>query len=287
MAVAVTGATGYLGGGIIDELLRRGRAAEGIVPVVRSEAKAAAFTARGMRPRIARYEDAEALRRAFDGVGAVVLVSSPDLNSPTRVRQLHNAVIAAHDVGIEHLLYIGLAAPEKQAFGLEDVELATEYLVRALEIPSTFVRNGVYFDELRSELEIAARTGELASATGNQPLNWALRQDMAAAVAAILQQEGHVSKTYELTAARTFTYDDLAAGLSQIVGRTVVHRQVDPDSAVQALTAGGMAPEQASDTVETFQGAIAKQKFTDHTATLENFTGRPTDPETSLRTLFR
>ncbi len=287
MTIAITGATGHLGGEIIEELLRLGTSSNSIVPVIRNKAKAATFARRGMSPRIASYEDHGALRNAFDGAREMVLISSPVLNNAIRVQQLHNAVTAAHSVGVKHLIYIGLAAPEKQAFGLEEVELATEYLIRALGVPFTFIRNGVYFDELRSELEIAAKTGVLPSATGNQPLNWALRRDMACAVAAVLHQKGHEWKTYELTAAQAFTYDDLATALSQTTGRRVTHHQTDPASAVRALTDSGMPSEHASTIVEDFQTPIAHRKFTDHNDTLTDFTGRPTDPATSIRTLFR
>lgn len=46
MRIAVTGATGHLGGLIIDFLLARGVAASDIVAIVRDEAKAAPWQSR-------------------------------------------------------------------------------------------------------------------------------------------------------------------------------------------------------------------------------------------------
>lgn len=285
MTIAVTGATGHLGGGVIEELLKLGTLPEDIVPIVRSAAKGAAFVSRGMSPRVASYEDPHALKDALAGLDKIVIVSPPELDNAVRVRLLQNVVLASHDVGIEHVVYSGLAAPQKQAFGLEDVELAIEYLIRSLGLPFTFVRNAVYFDELQGELEVAANSGELLSATDGQPLNWVLRRDMAAATAAILYEGDHLSKTYELTADQTFTYDDLATSLSESIGRPVTHRLVDSETVVSALVKGGMDPAHASGMVKTFQAGIAERKFTDENDVVYRLAGRPTDPAASLRGL--
>lgn len=55
--IAVTGATGNLGGLVVDHLLSLGIPPADIVPFVRSAEKADAFTAREMKPRIASSDD--------------------------------------------------------------------------------------------------------------------------------------------------------------------------------------------------------------------------------------
>lgn len=67
--VAVTGATGFLGGYLVEALLARGAR---VVAVVRSPDKAGALAARGAELRRAALEEPEALYRAFHGVDAVI-----------------------------------------------------------------------------------------------------------------------------------------------------------------------------------------------------------------------
>jgi nucleoside-diphosphate-sugar epimerase len=67
--VAITGATGFLGGHLIDALLARGAH---VVAVVRNPQKAAPLSARGVEIREAELHDHAALVRAFTGVDAAV-----------------------------------------------------------------------------------------------------------------------------------------------------------------------------------------------------------------------
>jgi dihydroflavonol-4-reductase len=67
--VAVTGATGFLGGYLVDALLARGAR---VIAVVRNPDKAQTLVARGAELRLARLEDPDALRQAFVGVDAVI-----------------------------------------------------------------------------------------------------------------------------------------------------------------------------------------------------------------------
>ena len=108
-AVAVYGATGYTGRGIVGELIERGRR---VVAVGRSrarlEAVAAAATARAAGPhevevRTAPLDDAEALRAAFADVAAVVNAAGP-FSRTTRPVVDAAIGVGAHylDVGAEH-----------------------------------------------------------------------------------------------------------------------------------------------------------------------------------------
>lgn len=127
---------------------------------------------------------------------------------------------------------------------------------------------------MKSEVEVAAASGVLLSATDDQPLNWGPRGHLAQAAAEVLHGEGHLAKTYGLTASEAFTYNDLATALSEVPGRSIVHCIAEPKSVVAALTEGSVGTEHALSIVDTFHAAIAQRKFTDHHDTLQRFTGR-------------
>lgn len=277
--IAVTGATGNLGGLVIDHLLTLGVPAGDIVPFVRSERKGEPFVARGMAPRVASYDDAEGFERALEGIDKLVLISPPSLDNAGRLHQLHGVVMAAHAAKIEQLAYVSLSDPEERPFRLEDVELAIESSIRAAGIPHTFLRDSVYLDELAPELAVAVSSGELLSATANHTMNWAPRVDQAKAIAAAVSQDGHLGKTYDLVSPEPYTYDDVAAILSQATGKTIAHRLAPADEVIQALTTGGMDAERAKSMVDDFQAAIAAGKCRTTGGDIEHLagvSGRPT-----------
>ncbi|MFF0228014.1 NmrA family NAD(P)-binding protein [Streptomyces sp. NPDC004629] len=272
--IAVTGATGRLGGRIIERLLEAGVAAADIAPLVRTHDKGAPFRERGMDVRVGSYDDPIALTAALAGVDKAVLVPPPSLDNAARIHQQHQAVRALHALDVSHLVLVSLADPERRPFGLEDVDLATEHIIRATGLPFTFMRNSVYMDELGPELGVAAKTGELVSATGNRPLNWVCRDDLATATATVLAGQGHEGRTYQLTNTELFTYDDLAALLSEVTGRTITHRLASAQETVQALTDGGMDAHHADMMAGSFHAAIAKDIFDTTAVDVQELTGR-------------
>lgn len=272
--IAVTGATGRLGGRIIEQLLETGVVAADIAPLVRTHDKGAPWRERGMDVRVGSYDDPVALAAALTGVDKVVLVPSPSLDNAVRIHQQHQAVRALYALGVSHLVYVGLADPERRPFGLEDVDLATEHIIRAVELPFTFMRNSVYMDELGPELKVAAQTGELVSATGNRPLNWVILDDLATAIATVLVEQGHQGRTYQLTNTELFTYDDLATLLEEVTGQAITHRQTTTEEAVQALTEGGMDADHAKMMATFFHTAVAKNTFDTTSVDVQELIGR-------------
>lgn len=261
ITIAVTGATGHLGGLVIERLLALGFPAGDIVPVVRSTVKGERFVSRGLSPRVASYDDADGFRSALAGVDKLVLISSPSLDNVVRLRQFHGAVMAAYDAGISHIAYVGLSDPEEYAFGLEDVELATEHTIRATGVPFTFLRDSVYLDELAPELRVALASGELLSVTGDATMNWAPRADQAAAIAASVVDDRHLGQTYNLVSPQRYTYADVARMLSDATGKNIIHRTAPPEEVIAALVAGGMDAEHAESMVTVFQRGIAEGKW--------------------------
>lgn len=276
--IAVTGATGNLGGLVINHLLTLGVNARNIVPFVRSREKGESFRVRGMSPRVASYDDPAGFEEALSGIDKLVLISPPVLDNAKRLHQLHGVVMAAHAVQLNQLAFVSLADPEERPFQLEDVDLAIEHSIRAIGAPFTFLRNSVYLDELGPELAIAAETGELISATGNHTLNWAPRADMAASIASSVVSDRHIGMTYNLVSPVSFTYSDIAALLSEVTGRTIVHRQVTAEEAILALTNGGMNPDSARSMVEYFHSAIKTGKCHTTCSDIERLSGRQGKP---------
>ena len=263
-----------MGGLVIEGILALGADPSNVLPLVRSTAKGERFAARGMEPRLADFDDPASMRHALDGVDKLVLISSPSMDNPARLRQLYDAVSAAHEANIRHIAYVGLADPEDYAYGLEDVELSTEYAIRALGIPFTFLRNSVYLDEITPELRVALKTGELLSITGDHTMNWSPRADQASAIAGAIWDDRHTGKTYNLVSPRRYKYSDLARMLSEATGRSISYRHASAHEVIASLIAGGMNQDHAESMVEVFQGAIASGKWQTTDNDIQRLSGR-------------
>src|SRR5699024_7531925 len=249
--IAVAGATGNLGGLVVDRLLDGGVAPEEVVPFVRSAQKGEPFAARGMEPRVATYDDPAGFARALAGIDKLVLISPPSLDNAVRLEQLHGAVRAAHGAGLAQLAVVGLSDPEQRAFALEAVDLAIEHSIPAVGLPFTFLRHSPYLAERRPALAAAATTGAPPPAPGNR----APKRAPAAVRSARPRGASH-----RLVRPEPHPRADTAPWLAGAGGREVPHREAPAAEVLSALVAGGMEGEHARSMVEDFHGALAEGK---------------------------
>ncbi len=75
MKIFVTGATGYIGGSLVERLVASGHAVTGLV---RSEAKVAPLKARGVETIVGELDDVDVLTRAAQAADAVIHAASAD-----------------------------------------------------------------------------------------------------------------------------------------------------------------------------------------------------------------
>ncbi len=94
--ILITGATGNLGGLVIDALLTKIEANQ-IAGLVRDTNKAEALQAKGIDIREGNYDDESSLEKAFSGVEKIYFISGNDLDK--RVAQHKNIVAAAEKAG--------------------------------------------------------------------------------------------------------------------------------------------------------------------------------------------
>ncbi|MNB86686.1 Quinone oxidoreductase 2 [compost metagenome] len=221
MKIVITGASGQLGGMIIERLLQTIPASR-LVACVRKLESGSRWEKQGVEMRYCDYDQPESLVKAFAGASRLLLISSPHHDDTVRIRQHVHAVEAAKQAKVGHLLYTGFAFAEKGALSMTHLHLATEHTIMTTGIPYTFLRSGLYSDFIGSlGLKEAIETGELAVLPGDWTFNSVTRRDLADAAAAVLAGEDHHNKTYELATASTWSFEDLAEVLSELSGRLV------------------------------------------------------------------
>ena len=272
MTILVTGAAGQLGRLIVESLLERGASADQIVAGARDVSKAADL---GVRAVHLDYTDPASIAAALDGVDSVVLVSGSEVGQ--RVAQ-HQAVIdAAAAAGVSKFVYTSAPKATTSDLVLAPEHKATEEAIAASGLPAVILRNNWYTENYVRDLATAAETGVLSSGAGDGRVASASRKDYADAVAVVLLEDGHIGEVYELGGDVAWTYSDLAAAFSEILGREVTYVPLSFDEQVAALRGFGL-DEGTVGFVAALDAGIRGGALADTDGTLSRLIGRPTTP---------
>jgi NAD(P)H dehydrogenase (quinone) len=242
MSIAITGATGSLGGLVIQHLLGLKVPANQIVAVVRNVEKASALAELGVEVRYGDYNDPASLEKAFNGVAKLLFIPSPDAHDESlRIVQHANVIKAARDTKVGHILYYGYAFAESSGVALAFTHMATEYAILASEIPHTFLRNGFYTELfINPGLAASVAHGAVVTNAGSGKVNTVTRSDLALAGATVLTQKGHENKAYNLVSNNPWDFDELAKIITEVSGKPVVHQAVSFDEEKAILLQAGL-----------------------------------------------
>jgi uncharacterized protein YbjT (DUF2867 family) len=102
--------------------------------------------------------------------------------------------------------------------------------------------------------------GLLLEAGGSGPMTFIDPEDIAAVAMKVLTEDGHAGQAYELTSEETYTAAELAALLSDALGRELKVFEGDVEALRQALIASG-APGEYAPTMARYYGKVAKGFF--------------------------
>jgi NAD(P)H dehydrogenase (quinone) len=267
--IAVTGATGRLGGRVTRRL-----AAAGIPQtlVVRDPARAPrlpeAVAVRGP------FGEGDAVRRALQGVDRVLMVSASE--TADRVDLHRTFVDAAADAGVAHLVYISFArASPHSTFTLARDHAATEEHIRASAMAWTFLRDNLYADFFAA---MVSEDGVIRGPAAEGRVAAVAQDDVAdAATAVLVAAPEHAGATYELTGPEALTLHDVAALLSQHAGgRSVRYEPETVEEAYASRASYGAPAWQLDAWVSTYRAIASGQlatvtdaipRLTDHRAT--------------------
>ncbi len=219
MTCGITGASGHLGSGILRYCLDRVAAGE-LVAVTRQPAKMAAVAARGVEVREGDF-DKPGLEQAFRGIDRLLIIPGSDLMPDVRPRQHRAAVAAAVAAGVRHIVYVSsVGARPGPPDGILETHWATEQAVIQSGVPWTLIRMNIYADFLANHVKSALSTGVYAAPAG-APYAYVVRDDLAAAAAAVLTTSGHEGITYHATGPVSVTHAEVAAAVSRAAGKPV------------------------------------------------------------------
>jgi NAD(P)H dehydrogenase (quinone) len=237
--LAITGATGQVGGRIAARISRLGLRQR---LIVRDPARLPDLP--GAEVAVApSYGDSGAMRRALAGIHTLFLVSARDrfgvahlsakngLPSPPydRLQQHRIALDAAIEAGVERVVYLSVikAAPNA-TFNLAHDHFHTEESIRAAGVRFTFLRASLYTDNLP---QYVSADDVIRAPAGDGRAAWVTRDDIADAAVAVLTGAGHEGQSYDVTGPEALTMAETAEQLSAAVGRTITYRAQTPNEA--------------------------------------------------------
>lgn len=275
MTVVVTGATGHLGRLVVEDLLEHGVAPGDVVAGGRRVEALADLAARGVRTAVVDYDRPETLVAAFAGADTVLLVSGNEVGR--RVEQ-HRAVIdAARGVGVRRLVYTSAPQADSSALVLAPEHKATEEALAASGLVTVVLRNNWYTENYVPTARQAEATGEVVASAGEGRVASATRADYAAAASAVIRTDAHDGAVLELAGDHAWDHDELAAALTEVLGRPVTYRSVSPEEHREALLAAGLDAGTAG-FLAALDGNTRDGLLAGGGDTLARVVGRPTTP---------
>ena len=264
--IAVTGATGALGGAVARLLAESGTPHR---LLARHTAKLPELP--GTPVYAASYADREDAARALSGVRTLFMVSAHE--SPYRTKDHRTFVDAAVEAGVRHIVYTSFvgAAPDA-VFTLARDHWDTEEHIKSSGLDYTFLRDCLYQDVLPS---FVGRDGVIRGPAGSGRLAAVARVDVARTAARILEApQKHRGQVYSLTGPQALTFDEIAEILSRVVGSTVSYYNESYDEAMASRQLSGVAQWQIEAWVSTYT-AIAQGQMAEVSTDIERLTGVP------------
>jgi uncharacterized protein YbjT (DUF2867 family) len=245
--IAVTGATGAIGGRVARSLARHGSTLRLIARDVRRAPSLGVDVAQ------ASYDDEQAMRRALDGVHTLFFVSASE--DAHRVR-LHTTVVdAAVAAGVERVVYLSfLNAAADCTFTFARDHWATEQRIRHSGLRHTFLRDATYADFVPG---LAGADRVIRGPAGDGAFTPVAQDDVAAAASAVLLSDRYDGDTLDLTGPERLTMTDVAAVLTEASGKPVRYEQETVEQAYASRASYGAPQFELDGWVSTYTAIAA------------------------------
>lgn len=274
--ILVTGVTGSMGKATVEQLLKKGIPASQIIGLSRKKEQIEDLANQGVEVRFGDYFDYNSLLSAFEGIDKVMLTSTVAFTD--RSTQHFNAITAARQAGVKHVVYMAVMRKEGSGRILPEVtesDLFTEQVLKSSGLDYTIVYHppftdvlSLYFDPnpYQNGIKVPANNGKMAPAT---------RDELAEAHAIILSTPGHEKKMYSLGGSQAVSFADIAQILSEIKGQPVPFTTITTEAYIDGIVAKGV-PLQVAEFLTSWITAMEGGEFEYQSGDLERLLGRKT-----------
>jgi NAD(P)H dehydrogenase (quinone) len=271
--IAVTGATGTLGGRAAAGLAAAGDVAVRLV--VRDAVRAPRLPGVEVAENPGGYADRAGLRAALSGADTLYLVSAAE--SEDRLQQHLTAVEAAVEAGVQRIVYTSfLGAAPDAVFTLARQHAATEAAIAATGVRHTFLRHGMYADFVPFFATVEDGDAVIAAPAGDGRASFVSRDDLADVATAVLRDDSPAldGRALEVTGPEALSMAEAAAVLSEVTGRRVGYRDQSVEEAWATRRPSGHPDWEIEGWVTSFL-AIAAGELATVTDVVPTLTGHP------------
>ncbi|MDX1527562.1 MAG: SDR family oxidoreductase [Gammaproteobacteria bacterium] len=246
--ILVTGATGTVGREVVPRL-----AASGVqVRAACRHPEMLALPEDYVEAVVMNLRDPAELDRALEDIEKIFYLSPLD---ETMVEDAALMVERARAHGVRHLVRLsalGVDHPRKITLGKVHGEV--ERIIRGSGIDCTFLRPNSFMQNFITYWsESIRRQNAFYIPQGQGRVSIIDSRDIADVAAAVLTQDGHAGKVYELTGPEALSNFDIARVLSDVLGREISYRDIPVDDARSALTGQGMSEWMVRVILELFE----------------------------------
>lgn len=225
--VLVTGATGFLGRTLTDEMSHRGW---GYAVMARSAVKARLLAERGIEVIVGDVTDGAACERATRGRDALVHlaaaadVSDPELNRRVNVAGLENMIRGCQRNGVRRILFVSSTCAGRgvrDAYG--ETKRLGEELVRQSGLDFTILRPTMIYGRASKEFDLFVRAIRWSPvvplvASGRHHVQPVFLGDAVAAILDVLGSPRCVGKTYDLAGPTSVSIRGLVRLVCRVLG---------------------------------------------------------------------
>jgi uncharacterized protein YbjT (DUF2867 family) len=242
--ILVTGATGTNGRELVDELKKRH------VPfrAMLRDANKRSLLPEGVDTVEGDFARPETLARALDGVDHAFLVSPSSEQSAELEKTF---IAAAKNAGVAHVVKLSVIGADRnslcrfQRFHREiEIELENSGMGWTNLRPNMFMQTTLSYKPT-----IVSQNAIFASA-GNSRISIVDVRDIAAIAAVALTEAGHEGKNYVITGPQALTHTEIAAHLSEALGKEVRYVDVPYSVTRDALLQMGIPTWQVEGIIE-------------------------------------
>jgi uncharacterized protein YbjT (DUF2867 family) len=268
--ILVTGAAGKTGRAVIRALIAKGQAVRALVH--RPE-QARPIEEMGAQVVVGDMRTQEAMEQAARGVRAVYHIC-PNI-SPDEVAIGQGVIAAARTAGVEHFVYHSVLHPHVEAMPHHWFKLRVEEKLFESGLPFTILQPVAYMQNVLAQWDKVTQQGIYpVPYSAETQLGMVDLQDVAEAAAIVLTGPGHAGAIYELAGAEALSQAEVAAILSQQLGRPVRVQVTPIETWEEQARASGLGDYQIETLVKMFRH-YEQYGFWGNPRVLEWLLGRP------------
>lgn len=267
--VLITGATGKVGRATLSALRNKDAC---VVAFVRDPARAARAIEQDVELRVGDLSDEASFATALGGIDAVLLASG---NDPGMRDQQLSAARAIAGSEVRRVVKISgspvsIVHAARARTGAD--HLAVEVALRATGREVVAIRPNVFMQNFLDQAAAVVHDA-LPGPDGAPRVSFIDAQDIGRVSAAALAEPGLPGEILEVTGPEALTWFDVAARMSEVLGRPITHYPATPDVIRQGLLAMGRPEWQVEHALE-LSALFTDPRAAEITDTVLRVTGR-------------